>query len=164
MENHSSHGSAHSSGRGLHGLEEFFDTYLHKKAPFQLPAKARQFIVQYGPWISLILLILGAVVIVPLVLIVLGLTAVTLPFQVAAGTAHSSLIGTIHMLLGLVVLIMEGAAIPGLLRRHLSGWHLVYYAALLSALSALLSLDIVGLVVELVISMYILFQIREYYH
>lgn len=147
----------------LPGLEGFFDTYLHHKAPFQLPVKAREFIVQYGPWISLVLLILAALVIVPLLILALGLTVVTLPFQAATGAVHTTGVGYIQILIGLVVLVMEGIAIPGLLKRKLSGWKMLYYAILLSAFSSLLNLAIVSVIINLVIGMYILFQVRSYY-
>ena len=147
----------------LPGLEGFFDTYLHLKAPFQLPAKAREFIVKYGPWISLVLLIIAAVTIIPLLVLALGLTVVTLPFQAAAGTVHTTGMGYVQILIGLVTMVMQGIAIPALLKRKLSGWRMIYYASLLSALGSLLSLNIVSLIIGLAISMYILFQIREYY-
>jgi len=147
----------------LRGLEGFFDTYLHLKAPFQLPVKAKEFIVKYGPWISLVLLIIAAVTVIPLLVLALGLTVITLPFQAAAGTVHTTGVGYLHLLISLVALVMEGIAIPGLLKRKLSGWRMLYYASLLSALGSLLSLNIVSLILGLVISMYILFQIREYY-
>lgn len=152
-----------NAGQHLQGLEEFFDTYLHRKAPFQLPVSVKEFIVKFGPWISLVLLILGAIVLIPLLILALGLTAVTLPFQATAGTIGHTGMGWVQTIIGLVVLVMEAIAIPGLLKRKLSGWRMIYYGVLLSALGNLLALDIIGLIVGLVIGMYILFQIRSYY-
>lgn len=147
----------------LQGLEGFFDTYLREKSPFQLPAKAREWIVQYGPWISLVLLIIGAIVLIPLLFLWLGLTAVSVPYQVAAGTIHNTTYGLIGMLFSIAVLVMEGIAIPALLKRKMSGWKLIYYASLLSALGQIISLNIFGAIVGLVIGMFLLFQIRSYY-
>ncbi len=147
----------------LQGLEGFFDTYLREKAPFQLPNSVKEFLVKYGPWISLVFLILGAIVLIPLLLITLGLTAVSLPFQAAAGTLHNTGLGYVSMIISLVVLVMEAVAIPALLKRKLSGWHMIYYASLLSAAGQLIDLNIIGAVISLVIGMYVLFQIRSYY-
>jgi branched-subunit amino acid transport protein len=71
--------------------------------------------------------------------------------------------GFVYIAIGIVTLVMEAIAIPKLLKRQLGGWKLVYWASLLSALSSLLSLSIASLVLGLIISMFILFQIREYY-
>lgn len=147
----------------LPGLEGFFDTYLHIKAPWQLPAKAKEWIVKYGPWISLVLLILGAIVLIPLLTLALGLTVITLPFATVAGGAGTTLWGWVHIILGLVVLVMQGIAIPGLMKRQLSGWRMLYYAELLSVISSILYRDIIGAIFGLIIGMYILFQIRSYY-
>lgn len=147
----------------LQGLEGFFDTYLREKSPFQFPAKGREWIVQYGPWISLALLILGAIVLIPAIILMLGLTAVTVPYQVAAGTIHNTIYGTVGMLFSLAVLVIEGIAIPALLKRSMSGWKLLYYAGLLSAVGQIISLNLFGALLSLVIGMFILFQIRSYY-
>src|SRR6187431_17699 len=65
----------------------FLDYYLVQKAPFQLPDGLREFIVQYGPWITVVLLVLS----LPLLLVALGLSAVFLPFAgvAAPGLAFS---------------------------------------------------------------------------
>ena len=147
----------------LSGLEGFFDTYLRVKAPFQLPVGAKEFIVKYGPWITLVILILVAIVIVPLTLLALGLTAATAPYAVMSGYGGQSLMGFVYIGIGIAILVMEAIAIPKLMKRQISGWRLIYYASLLSALNSLLSLSILSLVIGLVVSMYILLQIREYY-
>ncbi len=147
----------------LEGLEGFFDTYLRIKSPVQLPTGAKEFIVKYGPWITLVILIIAAAAIIPLTIVALGLTAVTFPFAAATGYAGHSVMGLIYIGIGIVTLVMEAIAIPKLLKRQLGGWKLVYWASLLSALSSLLSLSIISLVLGLIISMFILFQIREYY-
>jgi hypothetical protein len=166
MENESHHsggGSGGSKTSHLPGLEGFFDTYLHLRSPIQLPAGAKEFIVKYGPWISLVLLIIAAVTVIPLMIFALGLTAATLPFQAAVGVIHTTTLWYVHLVISFVVLVMEGIAIPGLLKRKMSGWRMLYYAMLLSAVGNLLAQDILGFIFGLVISMFILFQIREYY-
>ena len=54
----------------------FLDFYLVKKAPFQIPDGAREWIVKFGPWITVVLLILT----LPLLLVVLGIGTVLIPF------------------------------------------------------------------------------------
>lgn len=147
----------------LQGLEGFFDTYLRIKAPWQLPAGAREWIVKYGPWISLVFLILGALVLIPLLVLALGLTAVTLPFAAAAGGLHTSIFGWIGIIISLAVLVMQGIAIPGLLKRQLSGWKMLYYAELLSIVGQIINRDFISAIFTIIIGMFILFQIRSYY-
>lgn len=147
----------------LEGLEGFFDTYLRIKAPFQFPPAAREWIVKYGPWISLVFLILGALVLIPLLVFALGLTAVSLPFAAATGSVQTTMFGWIGIVISLAVLVMQGIAIPQLMKRQLSGWKLIYYAQLLSAAGSIVSGSIVGAIIGLAIGMYVLFQIRSYY-
>ena len=155
--------SSNTETSKLEGLEGFFDTYLRIKSPVQLPTGAKEFIVKYGPWITLIVLVIAAAAIIPLTLLALGLTAVSFPFAAAAGYGGHTLMGFVYIAIGIVTLVMEAIAIPKLLKRQLGGWKLVYWASLLSALSSLLSLSIISLVLGLIISMFILFLIREYY-
>ncbi len=147
----------------LDELEGFFDTYLRIKAPFQLPAGLKEWIVKYGPWISLVFLILGAIILIPLLIIAFGLTAISLPIAAATGSVHTSIFGWIGIAISLAVMVMQGIAIPGLLKRQLSGWKLLYYAQLLSVASSIVNGNILSAILSLVIGMYILFQIRSYY-
>lgn len=138
-------------------LENFFDTYLHKKAPFHIPPAGKEFIVKFGPWITLVLMLLA----IPVILAGLGLMAAFSPAIMAYGQYSTQYL--LQSVLSLVVLIMEAVALPGLFKRSLSGWKLVYYAALLSAVGQLITFSIVALIVDLVITMYVLFEIRDYY-
>lgn len=141
----------------LQQLEEFFDTYLHKKAPFHLPPAAREWIVKYGPWITLVLMILA----IPVVLAALGLTAFFSPVFMMYGGYH--LLFLVSGLIALLALILQAMALPGLFARKLSGWHLVYYSVLVSAVGQILGGNIITMIVNVIISMYFLFEIREYY-
>ena len=140
-------------------LEDFFDTYLHKKAPFHLPPKAKEWIVKYGPWIVLVLIILT----VPVILAVFSLSAILVPFAASYAPVRFSGLSLIGGLLSLITLVMEAAALPGLFKRSLKGWHLVYYAVLVGAVGQLLEGNIISLIINVVVSMYFLFEIREYY-
>jgi len=139
-------------------LETFFDTYLHKKAPFQLPPHVKELIVKFSPYISLILALLA----LPIVLAALGLGVAIAPMLILA-SASLGAIYYVQVGLTAVTLVMDIIAFVPLQKRHLSGWKLMYYAALLQAVGNILAMNPIGLVLGLVISMYFLFQIREYY-
>lgn len=151
---------AEAGGSALKDLENFFDTYLHKKAPYQLPPSSKEAIVKASPWITLIVMVVA----LPMVLSLIGLQAALSPFMTYYG-AHYYFGGAylLYELLVLVSFVLEAVAIPGLFKRTQQAWHLVYYAALVSALSQLLTGNIVGLIISLVLAMYFLFQVREYY-
>jgi hypothetical protein len=133
----------------------FLDYYLLQKAPFQIPGNAKEWIVHYGPWITLVLLVLA----LPPLLIVLGMGAALMPFGgIAYATGFTYLTIVLIAQLGLML-----AALPGLFARKMSGWRLLFYAQLLSFLFSLLSGSLVGAVVGVVLSMYLLFQVRPLY-
>jgi hypothetical protein len=134
----------------------FLDYYLVEKAPFQLPDGVKEWIVQFGPWITLVILILS----LPAVLLVLGLSA--LVFVPAAATGQAG--GLTFAVMALIVqLLLMGAAIPGLMKRSMSGWNLVFYSEVLNLVYSVLSGSIVSGIISTVIGLYILFQIRSYY-
>ena len=138
---------------GLMGTLEY---YFVTKAPFQLPASVKEFIVKFGPWIDLLFLLIS----LPLVLAVIGLSAA---FSVFAPVTIFS--WSIHSVLSLLVFAMSFIALPGLFRRKISGWNMVFYATVISALASFsYGHNIVGGVVSLIISLYFLFQVRSYYN
>ena len=133
----------------------FLDFYLVKKAPFQLPDNAKEWIVQWGPWITVVLLVLA----LPPLLVVLGIGAAIMPFGgvgYAAGFTYLTIV--LIAQLGLTV-----AALPGLFARKMAGWQLLFYAQILSFAFSLLSGSIIGAFIGAVISMYLLFQVRPLY-
>ena len=129
----------------------FLDYYLVKKAPFQLPDALKEFIVKFGPWITVVLLILS----LPALLMVLGLSVAFVPFGAAYG-----LLWTVAFCLHLALM---GLALPGLFARKMSGWTLMFYAQVVSVVASLLSYAIVSALIFGLISFYILFQVRSLY-
>lgn len=140
-------------------MDQFFRTYLHDKAPFHLPPGAKEFIVKFGPWITLIAMIIS----LPFILLAFGLGAMVTPFAMMAGNYGFGIGMTIGGIITLIALILQGAALPGLFARSHKGWHLVYYSVLVSAVAQLIRFDIIGLIVSLAISLFILFEIESYY-
>jgi len=136
----------------------FLDFWLVKKAPFQIPEGAKEWIVKWGPWIDVVLLVLF----LPVILAAVGFTAVFSPFAMMAGVGYTSLywvsIAVLVAQLGLQV-----AALPGLFARKMSGWTLLFYSEIVSLVYSVVSGSIVGALISAVIGFYILFQIREKY-
>jgi hypothetical protein len=136
-------------------LMGFLEYYLVTKAPFQLPDNVKEWIVQYGPWISIVLMVL----LLPVVLLALGIGAVLIPF---GGVGYAT--GFTYVALGTIIQLgLTIAALPGLFARKISGWTLLFYARIVGFVVGLLSGAVVGALVRVVISLYILFQVRPLY-
>ena len=133
----------------------FLDFYLVKKAPFQIPDAGREWIVKFGPWITVVLLILT----LPILLVALGIGAIFVPFG-GVGYAGGFGILTLFVIVEIGLMI---AALPGLFNRQMSGWRLLFYSQVVSIVYSLLSGRIVGGLLFGLISMYILFQVRGLY-
>lgn len=141
----------------LGDLEKLFEEYLLKKAP-ALPDGAKEAIVKFGPWITLIMMILAA----PLLLAALGIGTFLSPFAFMGGlnAGFGYITGLIFTV---VVIVLELIALPGLFKREMRSWRLMYYVTLLNAVHYAISFNVGNLVIGTLISMYILFQVREYY-
>lgn len=141
----------------LKQLEDLLSEYLVKKAP-ALPANIKEAIVKFAPWATVVILILT----LPLVLAVFGLGAILAPLSFLGGAAA----GTnyiITMIFSAIQLVLEAMAIPGLFKRERKAWNLVYYAALVGGIQSLATFNIGGLIIGTLLSLYILFQVKEYY-
>jgi len=135
----------------------FLDFYLVKKAPFQIPDAGREFIVKFGPWITLILMVIT----LPVILFLLGLGTLLSPF---GGVEYMAGWGLTAVLI-LIRFALRAAALPGLFARKMLGWRLVFYSVLVGLVESLLSVySIVGGLIGAIIGLYILFQIRGLYH
>jgi hypothetical protein len=138
-------------------LEDFLNLYFGQKAP-ALPDNIKEFIVKYGPYISLVLMVLS----LPAILLAFGITSIAAPFSYLGGI-RTGLSFSIGALLSLTVIVLEIMALPGLFKRRLSSWRLMYYSSLLSALQSFLAVNLGNLIIGAVISFYFLFQIRSLY-
>lgn len=136
-------------------LMGFLDFYLVKKAPFQIPDNAKEWLVQYGPWITVVLMVL----MLPAVLFVLGVGTALVPF---GGVGYATGFG--YLAIGLIVeLGLTAASLPGLFARRMAGWKLLFYARAVGLVASLLAGNIVSALVGGLISFYILFQVRPLY-
>jgi hypothetical protein len=138
-------------------LETVLDNIFGKKAP-ALPENVKEMIVKYGPYITVVLLVMAA----PAILAIFGLGTVLAPFSLLSGVSGFS-IYTITMILSLIIFALQIIALPGLFKRTMAGWRFMFYGSLVSAVSSLLSMNIGSLVISTAISFYFLFQIRGYY-
>jgi hypothetical protein len=141
----------------LSQLEALLEDYLVKKAP-AIPANIKEAIVKFAPWLTLIALILS----LPLVLAAFGLGAVALPFSYMAGIGFG-LNYTLAMVVLAVSLVLQALALPGLFKRQLTAWRLIFYATLVSAVSNLLQFNLAGLLIGTLLGWYLLFQVKSYY-
>ncbi|HNY04427.1 MAG TPA: hypothetical protein PKI92_01580 [Candidatus Woesebacteria bacterium] len=123
-------------------IEKTLDLYFGKKAP-PIPENIKELIVKYSPYFIILTIVL------------------TLAFGFRGfRTAYNF---SPWGLLSLVALILEGMAIPGLLKRTRLSWEYLFYASLVSLLSNLLSINLGSLIIGGAISFYLLFQIKSYY-
>ena len=143
----------------LKELEGFFHKYLFEKVPYKIPEDIKEFIVKYGPWINLVLLVLA----LPIVLAAFGLSLFALPFVVVMSPTHS-LYGFIIWIITIVGFVIQIMALPGLFARAIKSWYLIYYATLINAFSALVSQNFFGFIIGTALSLYVLFQIKDKYH
>jgi hypothetical protein len=144
-----------SSAQPPKDLIGFLDFYLVQKAPFQLPDNAKEGIVKWGPWITVVLLVLA----LPPLLALLGIGAVLMPFAgpgYAAGFTYFSILLIAEI--GLMI-----AALPGLFARKMSGWRLLFWSQVVSLVLSVLQGAIVGGILGALIAFYILFQVRPLY-
>jgi len=141
----------------LNQLEDLLHEYLVKKAP-ALPSNIKEAIVKFAPWATLVIFILT----LPLVLAVFGLGAFFAPFSfmggIAAGTNY-----LITILFSGIQMVLEAMAIPGLFKNTRRAWNLLYWATLIGALQNIITFNLGSLIVGSLLSLYILFQVREYY-
>jgi len=139
-------------------LIETLDEYFGKKAP-QLPAKVKEVIVKISPYLAIIGVIFIILSIIPLITLVFGLSVVS----VYAAAVMPMTNVYISFAVMIIIAIMYVIAIPGLFKRTKKSWNMMFYAQLVSALGSLVSYNFISLIIGLIISFYILFQVRSYY-
>ncbi len=134
------------------------DEYLVQKAPFQIPDKGKEAIVKFMPWIIVVLMVLA----LPVILSLLGLSAILTPFAMLGGYAYG-VNNVIFGVITLVSLVLEIMALPGLFAQQERGWRLLFYSTLVSLLAGIAGGTPINALIFTVISFYILFQIKEKY-
>lgn len=138
-------------------LEEQLDLYLVKKAP-SIPKEWKELIVKFAPWLTVVMGVLLLFIVLP----ALGLSIFLLPISFLGGMRAGAGF-TINWFFSLATLVLYFLAIPGLFKQARQAWYWLYYATLLGALENLVSFNLGGLVIGTLLSLYILFQVKEYY-
>lgn len=138
-------------------LEKILAEYLVKKAP-SIPTKLKKFIVKVAPWLVIVSVLLS----LPSLLALFGWGGVMGGMMWRYGYGYRSTYMLAMLVLG-VSLVLEGLAIPGLLKMKKNGWQLMFYSILVSTVYSLLMGSWGGLIVGTLISLYVLFQVKEYY-
>lgn len=163
----------------LNQLEDNLESIFVKKAP-KLPEGAKKTIVEYLPWINLVLGLLtlwSAYALWHWAHIANSLVdyANTLNKLYGTGTVVSSRL-TVGIWLGLIVLVIEAllyiAAFPGTRDKKKAGWNLLFYALLVNVVYGVVVMftsyggfgSLISYVVGSAIGLYILFQIRSSYN
>jgi len=98
----------------------------------------------------------------PALLAIVGIGAIAMPFAYLGGM-HAGFSYTVSMIFTAVVLVLEALALPGLFKKTKSGWRLLFYAILVSAVQSLITFNLGGLIIGTILGLYILFQVKEYY-
>lgn len=143
-------------------LETLLDKYLRNKAP-GIPKDWKEFIVKISPYLAIVFVILLA----PNVLAAFGIGAFIVPFGTIGGMmAGRPFLGLNYWLSALFIaveMVFMGLAISPLFKRAKKGWQYLYYATLLGGVSSLIRFDLSGLIIGTGFSLYLLFQVKEYY-
>ena len=148
-------------GSMLGKLEVTLEEYFGKKAP-QFPKEGKEIIVKFAPYLT----ILGVVIGVIGLLSMLGLGAFFMPLA-AIGMMAGQPFFSFNVILNLVffgaTLLLEGLAIPGLFARSKKAWTFMYWSALVGVVQNVVTFNVGGLIIGGLLSMYFLFQVKEYY-
>ena len=136
---------------------DFLEDLFLKKAP-AIPENIKEVIVKYGPYLSLVILIIS----LPALLFAFSVNAFMMPLSYLGGSS-SGMHFSFSSLFMIVTLVLEALAIPGLFKRTRSGWNFVYYATILNAVYSLVNFNLFNLLVSTGLSLWVLYQIRGYY-
>ncbi len=143
-------------------LEALLDKYLREKAP-SLPKDWKEFLVKISPYLA----ILGVIVLAPTVLAAFGLGTFVVPFGTMGGMMTGRPFLGLSYLIGVLFaaaqLVFIALAVSPLFKRAKKGWQYLYYAALLGGVSSLIRFYLGGLIIGTGLSLYFLFQVKEYY-
>jgi hypothetical protein len=162
-------------------LEEKLNEVFVRKAPYQLPEKAKHVIVNILPWINLIF---GVLTLLTAYSLYQAATVVDKwvdwSNQLSKTYGGTATVVTNHLTLmvwlGIIVLAVEGilwiAAFPGVKDRKKTGWNLLFIALLVNIVYGFMSLFIsvgtssgitgfLGYAIGTAIGLYFLFQIRS---
>ena len=138
-------------------LEDTLNLYLVKKAP-SIPSNIKDLIVKFGPY----LVALSLLSFLPSVLALFGLGSLYRGLGIFR-TYHLSTGYQLSLLIMTVSFVLVAIALPGLFKRKLSSWRLLFYSGLISFVHSLIYGNIISALLSTLLSFYLLFQIKSYY-
>ncbi len=149
-----------NSQNPLARLEGMLDEYFGRKAP-ALPQNIKEIIVKIAPY----LVIIGLIFTIPAIFVLLGLGSIATVLAPVGGAQSVASVPTmwIGILLLIPVIILEAIAVPGLFSRKVVAWRYVFWAQIITIVSNLVQLNIVGGIISAIIGFYILFQVKSLY-
>lgn len=146
-------------------LISLLEPYFTKQAPFQIPKKWRENLVNWIPWINLVI----GILLLPAVLVVIGLGTIVGIVAPAVGVS-TGIFYWLSILLAAVTIALLFVTFPGLRARKLSAWKLVFWADVVyfayGIVSSVSTGDLMGIVTQFIgtaVGLYVLFQIKSYY-
>jgi hypothetical protein len=137
-------------------LEVKLEDIFLKKLP-GLPANIKELLVKYGPWLTLV----GLVFSLPTLLAALGLSAAVFGTGYLGYGYHIGY--SLTWWISIASMVLVAVALPGLFKRKMSAWRLMFYSGIVMAVYNLVTFSLGGLVIGTGVCMYILFQIKSYY-
>jgi len=149
---------------GINQLEALLDEYMVKKAPFALPKGVKEFIATVSPYLTIVL----ALMIIPGILALVGISALITPFAMMGGyygLGHGwGFMGIISLIFSLTDLALVLIAVPGLFKRTKGAWRLLFYASIIGLIGSIISIHgIISGIIGAIIGWYILFQMKDMY-
>jgi len=139
-------------------LESTLEKYFLDKAP-KLPEDLQNLIVQYGPFVLLIFVIIAGLNFIS----IFGFSAAFInPIRALAGPTLGGWY-QIYLVFTAVILVLEALALPGLMNKKMSGWKYMFYATLVALVQSIITFNIAGLIVGSGLTFYILYQIKHHY-
>jgi len=147
-----------TDGGVIKQLELKLEDIFVKKLP-ALPTKAKEIIVKFSPWIAVVVLVMS----LPSLLTILGLRGAMFGYG-RYGYGYGYGMGYSFMwLISIISMVLMAIALPGLFKRKISAWRLMFYSSLVMAVYNLITINLGSLIIGTGVSLYILFQIKSYY-
>ena len=170
-----------NGGMSMNALEKSLDSIFGAKAPVQLPENAKKTIVEWLPWITLVLGLIqlwAAWALWQLGHWTNALVDYSNSFYQAVGAKPIAPHLSIFFWVALLVLVADAAlmlvAFPGLkAKSKAKGWNLLFYSTVLNAVYGIVRLftslgsgfgSFFGAIIGTVLGLYFLFQIRSHYN
>ena len=140
--------------KNIGGLTTMLEN-IFKNFP-KLPKALLDFIAQYGPWIQVLVVILGG-------LTILRILGISVLFGTSTYRYSTEIVYWFALVAGVIVVALNLASLPGLFARKMQGWNFVYYGTLFNILYDLLTFNILVALISFFVGLWIWFQMKPYY-